>query len=111
MALQVSCSNEQKVPVTVSPVTAAGNPAQVDGALRLTKVDGDGNIQQDPSNPLAFFVVSGSAPGVSNFIVEADADLQTGDDHVSLIQDTVQLTVTGANATSFGLTAGAPVAK
>ena len=42
------------------------------------------------------------------FLVEADADLGSG---ISLIQDLVTLTVAGAQAASFGLTASAPKPK
>jgi hypothetical protein len=106
--LAVACSNEQKVPVTATPRTAAGNPAQVDGALTVTVQSGDGTVEQDPLTPLVFKAVSGANPGTTVFLVEADADLGSG---VQTISDTVELTVTSATAANFGLAAGTPEPK
>ena len=106
--LATACTTEQKVPVTVTPQTAGGAAAQVEN-LRVTVQNGDGTVEGPTAeNPLSFFVVSGPAPGVTNFLVEADADLGEGE---VLIQDTIELTVSGAQAETFGMTAGTPVAK
>lgn len=102
MPLQISCTNEEKIRVTAAPVTKHGNPAQLDGALRVSVVSGDGSFTQDDADPLAFFAVSGSNPGDTTFLVEGDADLGEGQ---QLIQDTVTLSVVGANAAAFGLVA------
>lgn len=104
MALAIACTNEEQIPVTASPVTANGAPAQVDGPLRVTVQSGDGTVVQDPATPLIFTARSGAAAGDTVYLVEADADLGTG---VTLISDLVTLTVTSATAASFGLTAGA----
>jgi hypothetical protein len=106
--LSVACSNEQKVPVTAAPQTANGNPAQVDGPLRVSVQSGDGTVEQDPASPLTFKAVSGAVAGKTVFLVEADADLGEG---VQLISDTVELDVPSATAASFGLTAGAAEPK
>lgn len=106
--LQVACTNEQRVPITATPITESGRPAQVQGPLRITVTGGDGTVIQDPERPLEFKVVSGDAPGVTTYLVEADADLGEGE---TLIQDTVELTVTSETARSFGLSAGAPEPK
>jgi len=106
--LEITCSNEEKVQVTAKPTTASGKPAAFDDVIRVTVQSGDGTFEQDPATPNAFFAVSGDAPGTTVYLVEGDADLGDG---VTLIQDTVTLTVTGANAANFGLVAAAPVAK
>lgn len=106
--LNIACTNEEKVPVTATPVTASGKPAKFDGALRVTVQSGDGTMEQDAATPNVFNAVSGDAPGTTVYLVEGDADLGEG---TTLIQDTVTLEVAGANAASFGLAAGAPVAK
>lgn len=108
MPLDVACTNEQQVPVTATPRTASGRPAQVDGPLRVTVQSGDGTVLQDPATPLVFRAVSGDAPGVTEYLVEADADLGAG---TTLIQDTVTLTVTSETATNFGLAGGTPEPK
>lgn len=108
MPLSLACTNEEKVPVTASPLTASGRPAKFDGALRVTVQSGDGTVEQDPATPNSFNAVSGDAPGETNYLVEADVDLGDG---VTLIQDTVSLVVSGAQAANFGLVAGTPVPK
>jgi hypothetical protein len=102
MPLVITSTNEQRVKVTAAPTTAAGHPTALDGPLRVTLVSGDATVTQDPAEPDAFFVVSGDNPGDSTFLIEGDSDLGSG---VTLIQDTVTYSVTGALATSFGLSA------
>lgn len=107
--LTIASTNEEKVPVTASPVTAGGAPAQVDGPLRITVQSGEATFEAPtPEAPLTFKAVSGPNPGTSVFLVEADADLGDG---VRLIQDLVTYEVSGAEAASFGLVAGAPEPK
>lgn len=103
MPLSLACSNEEKVTVTAAPKSSSGRPARLDGALRVSVQSGDGTVEQDAATPLAFKAVSGDAPGDTVYLVEGDADLGDG---ITLIQDLVTLTVTGANAASFGLSAG-----
>lgn len=111
MPLSVACTTEEKVPVTASPVTAQGHAAQIDGALTVEVLSGDGTFEQDPATPNMFFAVSGDGPGTTVYRVSADANMQPGADQVTTIQDTVELVVAGANAAGFGLAAGTPVAK
>jgi len=106
--LQVASTNEEKVPITATPITRGGKPAAVDGALRVTVFDGDSTFEQDPAFPLVFTVVSSDTPGTTHFKVEADADLGAG---VTLISDTVEYVVSSAEATSFGLMAGTAIPK
>ena len=106
--LQIASTNEQKVPVTATPLTAKGKAALVDGPLRVTVQSGDGTFEQDAATPLMFKAVSGDNPGTTVYLVEADVDLGAGQ---VLIQDTVEYTVSGAQASSFGLTSGAPELK
>jgi hypothetical protein len=103
MPLDISSTNEEQVPVTATPVTASGNPAQIDGALTVTVQSGDGTVLQDPAFPLVFRAVSGAVGGVTVYAVSADADLGAG---VVTISDTVTYNVTSASAASFGLAAG-----
>lgn len=108
MAFAIASTNEQKVKVTASPVTQSGGPAQVDGALTVTVQSGEGTFTQDAADPLSFYAVSGADPGTTVYVVSADADLGAG---TVLIQDTVEYVVSGAQAASFGLTAGTPEPK
>ena len=104
--LEVTITNEQKVLITASPQTAAGNPAPIDGVLNVTVISGDSLAV--PNDALSFYLVSSDTPGDTTFLVEADADLGEG---AVLIQDTITLHVNGALAASFGLSAAAPEAK
>lgn len=106
--LAIASTNEQKVKVTATPVTSSGNPAQIDGGLQAEVLSGDGTFAAVPGEPNALFFVSGSAVGQTRYRVFADADLGEG---VTIIEDTVEYEVSGAQAASFGLTAGAPEPK
>lgn len=108
MPLAIACTNEEQIPVTASPVTAQGHPANIDGALVVTVVSGDGTVLQDPAAPLTFTCVSGTLAGDTVYSVSGDTDLGAG---VQTISDTVTLTVTSAAAAGFGLTAGPAVPK
>lgn len=67
--VNVTSTDEQKVKLTAAPVTAAGNPAPIDGALAVEVLSGDATVSQDPAEPLSFYVISGSAGVVSEFRV------------------------------------------
>ncbi len=107
--LELKITNEQKIEVTLAPVTATGKPAQLDGKATFTVISGSATIQQDVAGDgLSAFLVSGDLPGDSEILVEADADLGAG---VETISDIIKLTVEGAKAASLGLVAKAAVAK
>ena len=108
MPLSIACTNEEQVPVTASPVTAKGKPAQVDGPLKVSVQSGSGSVFQDPATPLEFKAVSGDDPGTTVYLVEADADLGSG---VVTISDLVTLEVSGSQAAAFGLSSGAAEPK
>jgi hypothetical protein len=103
----VTITNEQKVELVLAPVTAAGNPATVDGVPTWEVVSGDATLEV-AENGLSCFLVSGEANVNSVITVTADADLGEG---VSAITDTIDLAVVAASASSLGLTANAPVIK
>jgi len=107
MSLDLSITSEQKIPVTMAPVTAAGKPATLDGKPTWTLVSGDATIVVSDTG-LSAELISADTPGDSNFLVEADADLGAG---VETISDTIKLTVVGARAVNLGLVAGAPLPK
>jgi hypothetical protein len=108
MPLAVGCTNEEKLPITCTPLSAGGKPASFDGPIRVTVQSGDGTVEQDPATPNVFMAVSGDALADTVYLVEGDADLGAGQTEIS---DTVTLTVGSASAVSFGMTAGAAVPK
>lgn len=106
MPAEVTLTTEQKVLVTVNPVTATGQPAQLDGPITATVTSGDcTTVAVDAKS---FFIVSGSTLADSVVQVDGDADLGSG---VVTISDTVLTHVQGAMATSLGLTVGTPEPK
>ena len=107
MAIEVQSTNEEKVPVTINPLSSAGKPAKIDGAPTWTVTSGDATVVV-ATDGLSAELVSGDNPGDSTFLVEADADLGEG---VESIADTITYHVAGAKAINLGLTVGAAVPK
>lgn len=104
--VEITLTNEQKVKVTATPVTATGKPAPVDGAVVFTVQAGDCTVNE--LDDFSAEIVSGDNPGDSVILVSADADLGDG---VETVADTVTVHVEGARAASLGLTVGAPEPK
>ena len=103
-----ACNNEQKVKINANPQTLSGKPANLDGGLQIEKISGDGTFATIPGEPNSVYVISGDAVGKSVYRIFADVDLGAGQ---TLLEDTVELEVSGAQAASFGLTAGSPEPK
>lgn len=107
--LNLASTNEQKVPVTLSPKTASGQPAQLDGPPTVEVDAGSGvTVEQDPASPLLIKFVSGDNPETATGTISADADLGAG---VVTISETFTYEVSGAQAANFGFTVGAPEPK
>lgn len=107
MAVAVKITNEQKINVTLSPRTDTGKPAKVDGPPDWSVVSGDSTVVVAPDG-LSADLVSSDAPGDTTYLIDADADLGAGRED---LQETITLTVTGANAKNLGITVGQPVPK
>lgn len=107
MAQEKTITNEQKVNVTLNPVTATGKPAKLDGAPVWSVISGDSTVVPAPDG-LSADLVSSDTPGDTTFLVDADADLGSG---VVDVQDTITLHVEGALAANLGLTIGEAVPK
>lgn len=103
-----ACTTEQKVTVRLNPKTLGGRAAQLDGPVRVTVQSGDGTIEQDAATPNEFTAVSADTPGVTDYLVEGDADLGAG---VEPISDVFRLVVEGAKAANLGMVADEPVNK
>ena len=104
--LEVTCTNEEKIRISVNPVTPGGAPATLDGPIALEVQSGEGTFEL--IDDASFYVISGDLPGDTVFVVTGDADLGEG---VVNISDIVTLHVEGAMAASFGLVADAPELK
>ncbi len=106
MPLELKCTNEEKILVVVSPSTAGGAPAELDGPVNISVTSGDGSIEQVDDK--SFYVVSGNELAPTTYLVEGDADLGEG---VVALADTIVLNVEGPLAKSMGLSASDPVLK
>ena len=102
----ITITDEQKVLVTLAPVTAAGNPATLDGVPSWTVTSGDATVEP-AADGLSCYLISGT---VGNSVIEVSADADLGEG-VSPITDTIDLAVVSAQASSLGLVVGTPEAK
>lgn len=105
--MQITSTKEEKVYLKLSPVTAAGNPAAVDGIPVWETVSGDATLQVDEDG-LGAFAVSGDTIGNSVIKVSVDGDLGEG---VRTIEALIDYVVTDAGAAGLGLVASPAVLK
>jgi hypothetical protein len=95
----ITITNEQKVKVTLAPVTPAGNPATVDGIPTWSVTEGDATIEV-AEDGMSAYLISGEANVNSKVLVSADADMGEG---VATISDVIDLAVVAASASTLGL--------
>ena len=98
----VNSTSEQKVLITLNPVTAAGNPANLDGAPVWSVVEGDCTLEV-AADGLSCYLISGAANVVNHVSVTADADLDGGE--VREISELIVYAVLAPEATALGLNA------
>jgi hypothetical protein len=103
----ITITNEEKVLVSLAPVTAAGNPATLDGVPTWTVIEGDATLEV-AEDGLSAYLVSGAADVNSKVEVVADADLGEG---VVSLTDVIDLAVVAASASALGLVAGTAILK
>ena len=104
MPLTKEITNEQKIHFTLNPKTLTGKPAAIED-LKVTAIDPGENAStvEVDADSKGFTLFSNDLPGDTTFLVDADAQIGEG---INDIQDTVTLTVKGANAANLGLVAG-----
>jgi hypothetical protein len=106
MADAMTLTNEQKALITATPMTAAGNPAVIDGSVTFSMVSGTCTLAQ--VDDTSAYVVSGDTAGDSTVSMVCDADLGSG---VVNVSDTMVVHVTSASAASLTVTVGEPELK
>lgn len=104
---EIGLTNEQKVNVTLNPVTLKGKPAKLDGVPTWTVVSGDSTVEP-AADGLSAELISSDTPGDTTFLIDADADLGAG---VEDLQETITLHVAGARAVNLGIVVGTPETK
>jgi len=107
MPVSISITTEQKVKVTLVPVTDTGKPAKLDGAPSWAVLSGNSQVVV-AEDGLSADLVSADDPGDTQIIVKADANLGEG---VEEISDIIDLSVVGATAKNLGITVGTPEPK
>lgn len=107
MPLTIAITNEEKILITLAPVTASGNPATLDGEPTWTVTNGDATLDVQAGG-MSAYIVSG-APGTSEVVVTADADLDAGE--VRELSDVIAVNVVAAEAAGLGLTMGSAEPK
>lgn len=107
MPVSVKITNEQKVTVTLKPVTDTGKPASLDGVPTWEVISGNATVVP-AADGLSASLVSADDPGDTQVMVKADADIGEG---VEEISDIVTLNVVGATAKNLGLVVGTPEPK
>ena len=105
--LEKTINNEQKFPFTIAPKTSKGKSVDVDGVPSVSVVSGDVTLDV-AADGKSGFIISGDNPGVSQVLIEADADLGAG---VVTISEVIQVTVNGALAANLGVSLGDAVDK
>lgn len=101
-------TDEQKVQLSIQPVTAAGNPAKVDGTPSWSVSDTTILTLEVAADGLSAWATVTGTLGASQVSVSADADLGEG---IRSITATLDVTVVAAEAVSLTINAGAPVLK
>ena len=99
-------TSEEQVVLHAEPISAAGNPAGIDGTITWTVSD-PALVTLIP-NGFDCMVVTNGPLGSAVVTAEADADLGVG---TSLIQGTFDVEVIAAPAASIIVTAGVPELK
>lgn len=108
MPVEITLTNEQKVRATLTPKTASGNPAPIDGKPDISVISGEATINNISEDGMSFDIVSPDLPGDSQVLIEADADLGDG---IETISDVIKVAVVGARAANLGLSLGTPEPK
>lgn len=107
--LPLSITTEQKIHIKLAPTTTQGKPAVLDGTPTWEVTQGSGTVSPDADGLGAFIVSPDTVDGIVTIVkVSADADLGAG---IRTIEDTIEVTITNAEAAALGLTADAAEPK
>jgi hypothetical protein len=100
-------TDSQKVKLSIAPVSAAGNPAQVESVAWAVS-DSDILTLEVAEDGLSCVVLTTGSIGGAQVSVSADADLGDG---VEELVGTLEISVVGGAAVALGITAGQPEDK
>jgi hypothetical protein len=103
MPLSISCTNDEKVLVSVKPVSKGGNIVKLDGPITVAVQSGNGTLEVQ-ADGLSFFAISGPDVSTTEYTLTAVATGVT-------VSDTITLVVTQAALDHLDLSAATPVLK
>jgi len=108
---QIILTDEQKVSLTVSFKTAAGNPAVVDGVPVWASSDTAIISLEVAADGMSAVATTVGPLGTAQVSVTADADLDPGEAEIREVTATIDIDVRPAEATTVGIAAGTPEPK
>lgn len=101
-------SDVQKISLSINPVTAAGNPAPVDGVPAWSSSDPAILTVTASADGLSAVAETTGALGNAQVQVTADADVGSGTTEISAVLD---VSVIASAAVSLGIVAGVPESR
>jgi hypothetical protein len=96
---EAGCTTEEKVLVTISPVTEAGAPVTPVNGITISVTSGDGSFEIVDNT--SFYLVSGSLVGDTQYAISAEFD-PDGDGTTESLADSIVLHVGQPKVTGFG---------
>lgn len=106
--MSLTLTTEQKVKLTIAPVTAAGKAAKLDGVPVWASSDTSIISLDVAADGLSATLSTTDEIGTSTVSVSADADLGEG---TNTIQASIDIVAVHAQASNLGLVAGTPEPK
>ena len=101
----LTLTDEQKCPLSIQPLTAAGNPARVDGVPVWASSDVNVISLDVASDGMSAVARTPGTLGTSTVSCIADADLGSGVREIVAVLD---ITVVAAEAATMGIATGTP---
>jgi hypothetical protein len=108
MSQNLLLTDSQKVTLTIAPVTAAGNPAPVDGIPEWGTSDENILTIEPATDGLSAEAITTGKLGTAQITATADAEM---DDGVTTISGAMTIDVMAGQAVSLGISAGTPEEK
>ena len=106
--MSLTLNTEQKVRLSIAPVTSSGKPAALDGAPTWVSSDESVITVQVSTDGLSAEVLTTDEVGSATVTVSADADLGEG---VQTIQASLDIISVHPQASNLGLVVGPPENK
>lgn len=104
--LMARITTDQTIVVSVQPLNAAGEPANIDGNATFTESSGFGSFEQ--LSPTSARFTPNGTPGATQIKVTADADLDEGETRTLEASGALEIILPEQEATRLEVTFGEP---